>query len=410
MTKALGRITALLLAVLICVSILPEKASAKTVAQWLEGYDTGEKWFGDDFAYDITDEAACWELLMQPITVLDADQKEMIAPRKTPGGDKVNTDKLGGTINGASAAVHVLGEDEDGWTLIEGVDYYNRIIRGYVKTKLLKTVTPRDDIGIIIDKLTQKLYVFREGKLWSSCAISTGLPNDEQPYNETAAGEYLMVSRVGAFDSEGMICDMAMRFNGGDMIHQVPYTLLADGSKRFTKWESQLGQKASHGCVRTAKTPNDDGLAIQWLWDNVKLNTKVIVWDDYGRALPYPEDSKELYYNPEGGKYYHSTATCNSVREKYLPLAAFTYGELDSGDFAKLEPCPSCTPVKRKAFIDEQNASRGAVTPNKTEEPDATASPQPENTADPETTDEPQATDGADAASDGVTIVIRKKE
>lgn len=238
------RITAFLCALLLLACCLPTvSAQAKTVAEWLEGYETGEVWFGEDFAYDITDTEACWELLMKPITVLDAGEKEAIAPRKTPGGDKVNTDKLGGTINGASAAVHVLGEDEDGWTLIEGLDYYNRLIRGYVKTSLLKTVTPSNEMGIIIDKLTQRLYVFIDGEYFSSCAVSTGLPNDEQPYNETAAGEYLMVSRVGDFDSEGMICARAIRFNGGDMIHEVPYTLLADGGKRYTKWESQLGQR-----------------------------------------------------------------------------------------------------------------------------------------------------------------------
>ena len=199
MTKALKRIV-LFCTVLLCFScLLPRPAQAKTVEEWLEGYETGEVWFGDDFAYDITDTEACWELLMKPITVLDAGEKEAIAPRKTPGGDKVNTDKLGGTINGASAAVHVLGEDEDGWTLIEGLDYYNRLIRGYVKTSLLKTVTPSNEMGIIIDKLTQRLYVFINGEYFSSCAVSTGLPNAEQPYNETAAGEYLMISRVGDF-------------------------------------------------------------------------------------------------------------------------------------------------------------------------------------------------------------------
>ena len=149
------RILALILCLLMMPAILP--AQAKTVAEWLEGYDTGEIWFGEDFHYDITDEEACWELLQKPITVLDAHQTEKIYPRETPDGKKVNTDKLGGFINGASAAVHVLGEDEDGWTLIEGVDYYNRIIRGYVRTKLLKTVTPNEKYGIIIDKLTQRL-------------------------------------------------------------------------------------------------------------------------------------------------------------------------------------------------------------------------------------------------------------
>ncbi len=407
MMRTLQRIVSSLLTALLLFTLLPAAASAKTVAEWLEGYETGETWFGEDFAYDITDEEACWELLMRPITVLDAGEKEAIYPRVTPDGEKVNNDKLGGFINGASAAVHVLGEDEDGWTLIEGLDYYNRVIRGYVRTKLLKTVTPNEKYGIVIDKLTQKLHVFIDGKYWSSCAVSTGLPNDEQPYNETAAGEYLIVSWVGEFDSEGMMCDMALRFNGGDMIHQVPYVYLADGSKRFTKWEEQLGQKASHGCVRTARVANDDGLNIRWLWENVKRNTKVVVWDDRGRMLPYPDDSLELYYNTEGGKYYHATANCKSVKEKYLPLTGFKYSELETGAYAKLDPCPSCTPVKRKSVIDEQNIARGAVTPEEvaasaTEPP---ASEEPEETA----AQTPEETDSG-GSSGGVQITIMDAE
>lgn len=360
MTRLL-RTTAMVTALILIALLLPVGAYAKTLEEWLDGYDTGAIWFGEDFHYDITDEEACWELLMKPITVLDAGQKEMVAPRTGPGQEypKVNEDKLGGTINGDAAAVHVLGDDENGWTKIEGVDYYNRIIRGYVRTNLLKEVTPNKEYGIIVDKLTQQLYVFKEGKLWSSCAVSTGLPNDEQPYNETAAGEYLMVSRVGDFDSEGMICAMALRFNGGDMIHQVPYVFLADGTKRFSTWEAKLGTRASHGCIRTARIANEDGLNMQWLWDNIKINTKVIVWDDYGRRQPYPEDSLELYYNPNGGSYYHGDANCRSVKERYLPLTGFLYSELDGKDYAKLERCNTCMPVLRKSEIDAMNLARG---------------------------------------------------
>ena len=113
MLRMLKRCTALMLLSVLMLGCLP-RASAKTVEEWLEGFETGETWFGEDFAYDITDEEACWELLQRPITVLDAGQREEIYPRVTPGGEKVNDDKLGGFINGASAAVHVLGEDEDG--------------------------------------------------------------------------------------------------------------------------------------------------------------------------------------------------------------------------------------------------------------------------------------------------------
>ena len=358
---AFRRHVALLLFMALALCALPA-ARAKTVEEWLEGYETGATWFGEDFAYDITDEEACWELLQRPITVLDAGQREMIYPRKTPNGEKVNNDKLGGFINGASAAVHVLGEDEDGWTLIEGLDYYNRLIRGYVRTKLLKTVTPNSKYGIIIDKLTQRLYVFINGKLWSSVAVSTGLPNNEQPYNETAAGEYLMCSRVGDFDSEGMVCSMALRFNGGDMIHEVPHNVRADGTSSYARWEALLGQKASHGCVRTARVKSPEGLNARWLWENLKLNTKVIVWDDGGRKMPYPDDELELFYNPEGGSYYHADQYCSSVKDKYKPLTAFSYAELDSAPYRELEPCVTCQPVKRKSLIAKENLQRGAIT------------------------------------------------
>lgn len=363
----------------------------------LAGYRSGTDWFGEDFAYDITDEAACWELLMKPITVLNVGEKETVYPLDAPGGEKVLNEWQGGFINGSLAAVHVLGEDEDGWTLIEGLDYYDRVITGYVKTRLLKTVTPNAKYGIIIDKLTQRLYLFKEGKLWSSCAVSTGLANPSQPYNETATGEYLIGSWVGGFDSEGMYCEMGIRFNGGDMLHQVPYVQYADGNKDFTRYGSMLGRKASHGCVRVARTTNDEGLCISWLWDNLKKNTKVLIWDDDGRVLPYPDDDTQVYYNPDGGSSYHATANCRSVRDKYLPLTAFSYAELDQGDYAKLSPCPYCIPVQRRAVIDEINQERVDVALTLGADWATGESPAAE----------PEEADASDDDSGEITIVIR---
>lgn len=349
---------------LMCCFLLPvQSAQAKTVAEWLEGYESGQNWFGEDFAYDITDTQACWDLLMRPITVLDVEEREVVYLLTEPGGAKVNNDKLGGFIAGSTAAVHVLGEDQDGWTLIEGIDDYDRLIRGYVRTKLLKTVTPNPKYGIIIDKMTQRLYMFIDGKLFSSVAVSTGLTNDEQPYNETSTGEYLISSWVGGFDSEGMFCEMGIRFNNGDLLHQVPYIALADGTKRFEKYEKLLGTKASHGCVRVARVASAEGLNIKWLWDNLKKGTKLLIWDDDGRALPYPESATTLYYNPDGGKYYHAIEDCSTVKNQYLPLKAFPYAELDTDPFRTLEPCPGCSPVRRKSVIDDMNRARGVDVP-----------------------------------------------
>ncbi|MEG2187411.1 MAG: L,D-transpeptidase, partial [Clostridia bacterium] len=328
-----------------------------------EGYESGEHWFGADFAYDITDDAACWALLQKPITVLNLAENEKYYLLDAPKGKRVLNQRQGGFISGALAAVHVLGEDEDGYTLVEGLDFYDRLIKGYVKTKLLKTVTPNEKYGLIIDKLTQRLYVFIDGKQWSSCAVSTGLVRENEPFNETASGEYLMGSWVGGFDSEGIYCEMGMRFNGGDLLHQVPYITLGDGTVRYSTYEALLGQKASHGCVRVARKPNEDGLNIRWLWENLKKGSKVLIWDDDGRALPYPSDDLLLYYNPKGGSFYHSVENCESVKKAYLPLTALRYSELDADEYAKLKPCGICTPVQRKSVIDEGNRSRGVEVP-----------------------------------------------
>jgi len=328
--------------------------------------------FGDDYVFDITDTQTVWEELMKPITVLDVDQTETVYPLDAPGGEKVNKDKLGGFISGTSAAVHVLGEDVDGWTLIEGLDYYNRIIRGYVKTSLLREVVPNNQYGIVVDKLNQQLYVFIDGELFSSCSVSTGLPNDKQPYNETAAGEYLMISPSGGFDAEVMWCDYAIRFNNGDKMHLVPGIRRADESLDYSRYEPLLGQKASHGCIRVARIANDDGVNMLWIWNTFRpiINAavrdskqfpKLVIWDDWGREVPYPDDDMPLYYNPDGGRNYHSDEYCSAVRDRYLPLTGFTYGELEEGFYATLTPCPYCATVRRKSEIDLNNLNRGAI-------------------------------------------------
>ena len=271
----------------------------------------------------------------------------------------MNEDKLGGTINGSTAAVHVLGEDENGWTKIEGLDYYNRVIRGYVKTNLLKTVTPRDDYGIIIDKLTQKLYVFKEGKLWSSCMVSTGLPNDEQPYNETRSGEFLYISPTGGFWSDNMFCPRAMKFNDGDLLHEVPYVQRSEGgSKIYSATEPYLGQRASHGCIRVQRKRTASGINMRWIWSAMakQLNSRFVIWEDWpGRSLSIPAGDTPVYYNPNGGTNYHSVAECLGVKERYLPLTAFTYAELDTGIYADLTPCGYCVPPRRVSEIEAIN-------------------------------------------------------
>ena len=52
---------------------------------------------------------------------------------------------------------------------------WNTLVTGYVETKLLKEIRPNQEMGLVVDKLTQRLYVFLEGKLYSTLLVSTGL-------------------------------------------------------------------------------------------------------------------------------------------------------------------------------------------------------------------------------------------
>lgn len=55
-----------------------------------------------------------------------------------------------------------------------------------------------------------------------------------------------------------------------------------------------------------------------------------------------------LYYNTDGGSYYHTTDRCSAINEKYLPLkGTITYSRLDESKFKRLKPCTSCSaPVR----------------------------------------------------------------
>ncbi len=318
------------------------------------------------------DEAAIWNIMMQPMTVIDGNQTLVYRLRKTPDNSQ-KKDNVVGEITYASQGVHVLETLDNGWSLVEaynssyGPDCASRrgfgvtddLIRGYVKTSLLKTIQPRTDYALLIDKLNQTMYIFSEGKCIGSLLVSTGLNNDKQSWNETPSGEYVMISKMGGFPAGNLWCAYGMRVNGGCAIHEVPYIGNNDTEPARRDYSSTLkflGRKASHGCIRVQKAANENGQNIKWLWDNIKINTKVLIWDDTGRIRPYPvADDYEIYYNPSGGKYYHENQYCPGVKDRYLPLTAFTYGELETGDFAKLTPCPKCTTLLRKPQIDEMN-------------------------------------------------------
>ena len=312
---------------------------------------------------DITDEAAVWKALTAPMTVINngKSEKAQIVLREEPSAESRGV----GMVTCITQGVHVLEKGEE-WSLVEcysssfhdsPILNWNALVQGYVPTGFLEEVLPDQELGYVIDKLTQRLYVFREGHLYSTLAVSTGLSNPRQPYNETRSGEFLMTSKVGTFASDNLRCGMAIRFNKGDLLHEVPYTLLKDGSKNYKDLEAKLGTRASHGCIRVQRKATPEGVNMAWIWKNHRKNVRLMIWEDWqGRQVPLPAEDLTLYYNPRGGAYYHSQEHCSSVTRKDIVFEPFTWGELENAPYAKLKWCEYCVPALRRAQIEQINA------------------------------------------------------
>lgn len=313
---------------------------------------------------DISNEQAVWEMLCAPITVIRGNQKDQYLLRSRP--DK-NSEPVA-DVTYASQGVHVLEELDNGWTRVEvrsssfsdsTVKAWNSFVTGYVETALLYDILPdNSSYAVVIDKLTQRCYIFRNGHLFSTLLCSTGKPNASQPYNETQSGEFLIVSPVGNFNSNELVCDMGLRFNRGNLLHQVPYILSEDGYQDFSTCESALGSRASHGCIRVQRRLTPEGTNMTWLWNNRKMNSRLVIWEDSeGRYLTLPDNETPVYVNSAGGKTYHSAAVCDAVAERFLPLKQIRYIDLRSEQYAALTPCKYCVPPLGPERTVELNAS-----------------------------------------------------
>lgn len=85
-----------------------------------------------------------------------------------------------------------------------------------------------------------------------------------------------------------------------------------------------------------------------WIWNHYEKHTKIVIWEDWeGRTLPEIPWDTPVYYNPDGGRDYHSQETCYGVRDEYEPLTAITYGDLFGETYGHLDMCPYCVPPEK---------------------------------------------------------------
>ncbi len=91
-------------------------------------------------------------------------------------------------------------------------------------------------------------------------------------------------------------------------------------------------------------TPVDEASEIQGTTTDMPASTKAPP-----TATPDPADRGQLlYYNESGGKYYHTTPTCEAVAQEYWPLTGeFYYSDINSNTYKHLLRCPKCNAPER---------------------------------------------------------------
>lgn len=137
------------------------------------------------------------------------------------------------------------------------------MIEGYVNSKQVKSKTP---YFIWTDLYRQTTYVFEnKGGSWSlirSMPTSTG--NNKTP---TPTGEFEVQAYVPAFGMDkGYRCKNALHLFGDYLYHSVMFDI---EGRYVIGGQGQLGQRASHGCLRLSVENSE------WLYNTMPLGTKV---------------------------------------------------------------------------------------------------------------------------------------
>jgi hypothetical protein len=222
------------------------------------------------------DTAEIWRKMMLPSVVVDIGfhqhQKIYEQPNKKS--------KSLGTVHGQTQALKIL-ELIENWALIGAWNHETgAYVEGWVPSESLKIEKPQTEYGLLFNKKMQSLTVFYHGEVFDTLQISTGLGEKEKLYQETSAGSFLTGYHRSSFSSNGKKFDYVIQYDGGNMIHQIPY-YWGNGKKNFSAGSEQLGSKASHGCIRIQAEPsNKEGINAYWLWTHIPYHTRVVILDN----------------------------------------------------------------------------------------------------------------------------------
>ena len=229
---------------------------------------------------DSSDEEIWAALTRTMVSVNVGESESAYIYDSTSGGKKI------GSVSGLSQGLNLIEDLDDGWSVVEA--YRNEdgaFVRGYIRTKTLRTVEPSTMYGLVIDKAAQTLTVYKNGERVGSCAVSTGLPTAKYLHRETPAGEFITVTRRGTIENSGGYSKYTVRISGNYHLCEIPTT--KKNGKDYSLMADELGQKASRGNICIAHDESSDGgINAEWIWDLTDSNkkVKVLIFDDKDRS------------------------------------------------------------------------------------------------------------------------------
>ncbi len=217
-----------------------------------------------------------WSVMQRPSVVVDA---------KATAKQKVFTEasrssKAVGTVYGQTQAVQVLSVSK-GWAKVTVWSQENgESITGYLPLDKLKVVRPDDEYGLLIDKNTQTMTVFRYGKRIAELPVSTGLVAKGKLNRETAAGMFLTGDRQNEYTVDKITYSSCIRIAGPNMIESVGFKKVGTHAD-YAEQSACLGQKASLGGIRLTHVPDKDtAIDAWWLYSHLPTRTRVVILDD----------------------------------------------------------------------------------------------------------------------------------
>lgn len=190
---------------------------------------------------------------------------------------------------------------------------------------------------------------------------------------ETQARAFMSAWGINDYDGMLNLCSTAWRTKQ-ENAKQALFTILVNRIPTAYKVEKISGTEsdASRTVTMTVAINKQNGKADttyrfsvvmlkengDWYVDPTSLQTnEAVSTEDPATPTPPPTAAPSygppagetiVYYNPRGGSLYHADQYCSSVTDKYLPLTAFYYSQLDEAPYNKLSRCTKCNAPPRK--------------------------------------------------------------